>query len=192
MKKFLILILSLGFLGACASDTPPSPRDMSFANLPKINLYVSDFQIVEEYKSPMQSPHVDHLFPVPPSRSVGMWAKDRLVAKGGPLLGRIIIRDASVKETELPIAKGWRGWFKTEESHRYDGTLSVMIEIVRPDGYVEAYVSAKSDRSRTVLEDASATEKDNVWHELAKDMIMDINAELEKQININFAPILMR
>ncbi len=67
-----------------------------------------------------------------------------------------------------------------------------MIEIVRPDGYVEAYVSAKSDRSRTVLEDASATEKDNVWHELAKDMIMDINAELEKQININFAPILMR
>ena len=191
MKNILCLLMLFGFLTACSSSsTPPAQAELSFKNLPPIAMAVSDFQIVNEYKSPMAAPNVEHLFAVTPAKAVEIWAKDRLVAKGGQFLARIVIRDASVKDTELPVKKGWRGWFTTEESNRYDGSLSVMMEIVRPDGYVEAYVSAKSNQSRTILEDASAADKERAWFDLTSAMASDINTELQKQISANLGPIL--
>ncbi len=191
MKKILSLFLMIGFLSACASDEAVAPiQEMSFKDQAPIALAVSDFQIIQEYKSPMAAPNVEHLFPTTPAKAVEIWVRDRMVAKGGQFLARVVVRDASVKDTELPYAKGWRGWFKTEETNRYDGSLSVMIEIVRPDGYVEAYVSAKSTQSRTVLEGTSASEKDRIWNDLTASMASDINRELTKQISANFGPIL--
>lgn len=192
MKKIIALFLTLGLLTACASnDAPPAPQDMSFKDQAPIALAVSDFQIVQDYKSPMAAPNVEHMFAISPAKAVESWVKDRLSAKGGQFLARVVIRDASVKETELPYTKGWRGWFSTEEAARYDGSLSVMIEIVRPDGYVEAYVSAKSTQSRTVLENASQSDKDRVWYDLTRALANDIDRELSKQISANFGPILM-
>lgn len=192
MKKILALFFTLSLLVACASsDAPPAPQDMSFKDQKPIALAVSDFQIIQDYKSPMASPNVEHLFPITPSKAVENWVKDRLTATGGQFLARVVVRDASVKETELPYTKGWRGWFSTEEAARFDGSLSVMIEIVRPDGYVEAYVSAKSTQSRTVLENASASDKDRAWYDLTRALANDIDRELTKQIGANFGPILM-
>lgn len=191
MKKFLPLILLGAFLAACSSNPAPmAPLELSFKDQPVINLAVDDIKVVQDYKAPMQAPNVDHLLTSNPVKAVDTWVKDRLRATGGPLTARVIIRDASITDTALPMKSGWRGWFVTEESNRYDGKMDVMIEIARPDGYVEAYVSAKSTQSRTVLEKASAAEKERVWFEISQAMANDVGKELEKQINTNFAPIL--
>ena len=191
MKRFLSLAVIVGFLAACASQNmTPAPSELSYKDQPAIGLAVSEIQIQNDYKAPMQAPNVEHLMAISPSKAAEIWAKDRLMAKGGQFIAKVSVREASVKDTALPTTTGWRGWFVTEPTNRYDATLSVMIEIARPDGYVEAYVSAKANESRTILEDASASDKDRLWYDLTKSLGDDINMELSKQIAANFGPIL--
>lgn len=190
MKRILSAFILLTALAACSSNFPPAPAQISFKEQSQIQLAVSDIQVINNYKSPMQPPHIEHTMPTSPAKAVETWAADRLRAKGGsPLVARVVIRDASFTDTELPVKKGFSGWFNTEESNRFDGKLDVMIEIVRPDGYVEAYVTAKAAQSRTILENASAADRDRVFYEMVKQMMAEVGGELEKQIAVNFSPI---
>jgi hypothetical protein len=193
MKKALSICLLLGLLAACTSYRQEAsvPKTIGFTDLPKIQLAVSDIEVANEYKPTMADPNVDHLANPTPTAVLQSWVKDRLQAKGSnQFKARVIIRDASITDNKLPVAEGWRGWFVNEEANRYTGKMAISVEIVRPDGYVEAYVSAKAEESRTTKENARLTDKENAWFDLTQAMAQSVNAELEKQIKVNFGPIL--
>jgi hypothetical protein len=190
MKKILSIFVIAASLVACSSTPAPVAREISFKDKPPIPLYVSSIDVDSSYKPPMTAPNVDHLMTPTPSQAIRTWTKDRLVAKGGSLSARVTIRDASVVETALETSKGWTGWFTSEPAYRYDGKMDVTIELVRPDGTVEAYVSAKTDRTRNVMEDTSIEAKEQIWYDMTERMALDVDAELEKQIKANFSPIL--
>lgn len=190
MKKILALFLTVGFLAACSSTPEPVDYSLSFKDQKPIELYVSDIEVVKEYKPTMAAPNVDHLFQIPPSQAASIWAKDRLAARGGAYTVRYIIRDASVTEKELPISKGITGWFKSEPSARFDGKLAVTAELVRPDGTVEAFANARAQSSREIMEDTSLEEKEQAWFEMSKEMALFAGTELEKQIQTNFVSVL--
>jgi hypothetical protein len=195
MKKILCSLLLAAFLPACTSlwpqDAATINRNLSFADMPKIALAVSDIEVVNQYKPSMAEPNVDHLASPTPTAAMQQWIADRLVAKGSTQFkARVIIREAMITDTKLDVMTGWRGWFTNEEANKYYGRIQVSIEIVRPDDVVEAYVSARADSTRTTKEDASLMDKENAWFEITSEAMGGINQELEKQIQINFAPIL--
>lgn len=193
MQKFLSLFLLAGLLTACSTfdDTPSAPKSISFADQPKIQLAVGEIAVVNEYKPAMADPNVDHLASPTPTAALQAWVKDRLAAKGSNQFNaRVVIRDASITDTKLPITTGWRGWFDNQDANRFTGKMQISIEIVRPDGFVEAFVSAKAEESRTTKEDASLTDRENAWYDITQSMTKAVNAELEKQIKANFGPIL--
>lgn len=184
---FLILIIAMA-VGGC--ETSPAGRrfpELTYAHLGKIPLDVARIDIADEYQEPLRPPNVDHLFPTPPERAMRRWATDRLTATGTPdRYARFVIQDAKVIETELPRTRGVRGAFTTDQTQRYDLTLSAAIEIREERGdYRSGYATASTSRSRTVAEDITVNDRERIWFEMLEQAMNDLNAELERQIRGN-------
>jgi hypothetical protein len=189
-RNALSLLLAGGALAACSTQ-PPRPRfpDLTYGHLGQFTFDVARVEISSEYKAPFASPNVDHLFPTPPDRILRRWAEDRLAATGTPgRFARFVIQDAKVTESELPRTPGLRGAFTTDQTQRYDGVLSAVIEVREERGNFRAgTASAWASRSRTVAEGITVNERDKVFFDLIEAMMNDLNAEMDRQIRANLA-----
>src|SRR5690348_3352934 len=184
--KFVAIALLAG-LAAC-DTVPPRPTypDIHFTNETPIRLAVSAVDMRNDYKPTFRSPHVEHLFPVPPAQAAENWARDRLQAGGGAASARFTIRDASVIETPLPKkSEGISGAFKKEATERYDATLSATLEIVDARGFALRTVSAKVARSQSVLEGITPNERDQTWYDMTKALMADFDQQMSAEISSN-------
>lgn len=184
-RRFLIsaafAALGLGLAG-CASPPPPAFPEITFVHEQPILLDVAEIDYVDAYIPPQKAPNVDHLFPVSLSKVAKRWAKDRLRAVGTSRRARVTLVDASVVETKLKTRKGFTGAFYNEQDRRYDGTLSLKIEIFDDRGFSRGHASAVARFSRTVAEDITLNERDKVWFEMAEALAKELDAEFERTI----------
>jgi hypothetical protein len=183
---FLGLVLIATLAGCETPATRPVFPDIRFTDQPKLRLDVVAIDIEEQFHPTFQAPDVEHLFPVPPERAAENWAHDRLEATGTTRRARVRIIDASVKEVELPKTQGITGAFTTDQAERYDGAIEVSIDIMGDNGFPVRTVSAKATRSQSVAEGITPNERDKVWYDMTKQMMADLNQELEKQMRANF------
>lgn len=162
------------------------------APLPAIDLgtgkppYRLDVALVEtqdRYEPPFRAPNVEHYFREPPARLMARWATQRLVAVGAQRIARFIILDASVVEVELPRTGGIRGMFTKEPDRRYDATLAVALEIRTFGAALEGRCDASARLSRTLHEDATLDERDQLFDEIDRELVRLIEPELDKGIN---------
>jgi hypothetical protein len=189
---FLGLVLA-GLVGGC--DTPPTRPvfpDIHFTNLPRLKLEVAAIDIKDDFQPSFRKPDVEHLFPVTPEHAVENWAKDRLQPVGNSLRGRVRIIDASVKEVELPRTQGITGAFTTDQAERYDANVEVSVDILDERGFAIRSVSAKAARSQSVAEGITPNDREQVWYDMTKALMNDLNQELEKQMLANFGTYLDR
>lgn len=181
-----ILVLFAAALGLAACQTtpvaPPKFPELTWQHLPPFNLSVARVEVVTEYQPPLKAPNVDHLFPLPPAKAMERWAHDRLHARGGTSIARVIIGNAGVVETDLKKDKGITGVFTSEQAERYDGRLDVTVEIRSDRGFREAFVHATARRTRTVPEDITLNGREKVWFQMTEAMMKDINSQLEQAI----------
>ncbi len=189
---FIGLVLA-AFLGGC--DTPatrPAFPDIHFTNLPRLQLEVAAIDIKDEFQPSFREPNVEHLFPVTPEHAVENWAKDRLQAVGTSLRARVRIIDASVKEAQLPRTQGLTGAFTTDQAQRYDANLEVNVDILDDRGFALRSVSAKTSRSQSVAEGITPNQREQIWYDMTKALMNDLDQELEKQMRANFGTYLQR
>lgn len=186
--RALFAALALFTVTACQS-APQSYTlsPISFRNQPVIRLDVARINVVEEFRSPTHAPNVEHQMSMPPAQAVKIWANERLQAVGTSGQLDIVIQDASVKETNLPMKQGVRGLFTDDQSERYDATLAVTLRLY--DG-VNAMSRAEADvrasRSRSVNEKASLADREKLWHELSSDLGRSLDSEGEKRLRQYF------
>lgn len=95
-------------------------------------------------------------------------------------LGRVV-------EVELPRTPGFRGAFMVDQSERYDGELEIVLEIIDPNGKRRAMVSSRAVRSRSVAEDSTLSNREEIWFRMTEAMMNDLNEALEKQISKHFS-----
>src|SRR5258708_18346729 len=78
-RSVLLSPLALSLLAGCA---PSSQRvvfnDIRFTDKPPLRIDCAAIEIVHDFKPTLQTPNVEHLFPVPPERAMENWARDRL------------------------------------------------------------------------------------------------------------------
>ena len=183
LRRSSLLILVLGMLAGCTAEPPPARlAEMTFTNLPKIQLEVASIEIVDEYNPPFQPPNVEHKMPVPPASAARRWAEDRLVAVGNSGRAVVTIRDAHVSETLLRKTGGLTGAFTTQQGARYDAVLQMSVEVKNDRGFQDAAAQASAARSQTVPEDISPNRLDEVWYEMVEGLMRDINVELERNM----------
>ncbi|MBM3536923.1 MAG: hypothetical protein FJX55_03715 [Alphaproteobacteria bacterium] len=192
-RGFTTLLLG-GALAACSSP-PPRARfpELTYGHLGVFTFDVERVEIVSEYKANLGAPNVEHMFPTSPETTLRRWAQDRLAATGMPgRYARFVIQDAKVTEAELPRTQGIRGAFTTDQAQRYDGALSVLLEIREQRGNFRAgTASAWASRSRTVPEGITINDREKVWFDLLEAMMNELNAEMDRQIRASLTQFLV-
>ena len=185
-RSALLLVaafLVAGVVAGCETAIPaPQKLELSYAHLGAIRLDVAKVEVVDEYLPPLQPPNVEHEFPISPAEALQQWARDRLQAAGKDRKARFIIRNAAVQEIALDKKKGLRGLFTKDQSERYDGRITVQLEIRSNRGFRDAFIEAIAEESRTVPEDISLVERERVFLQITEELIAILNAEIEKQI----------
>lgn len=188
----LVAVVGGALLASCASP-PPKPKfpELTWTHLPAFKLNVAEIEVVSEYEPSFKPPHVEHLFPVPPERAMRRWAEDRLKAAGSEGVAKVIIKRASVVETQLQTRKDLKGYFTTEQSERYEADIAMTIEVRNARGYRDAFASAKAQRSETAPEDITLNEREQLWFSFTEALMKDFNAAMEKEIEEYFGRFLL-
>lgn len=182
MKSTAVVLLAV-WVTACAVPVPPPTfPELTFSHLPPIRLNVAEIEIVENYVPPLRAPHVEHNFPVTPLAAMRRWAVDRIQAGGETRRGQVIIEDARVVAVPLPVRKGLQGLFYKEQEVRYDATLEARIEVRAERGYRDSYATARILRSRTVPEEMTLIEREQLFFDLTEELMRELNTELEANI----------
>ncbi len=195
-RTLLMLVPTAGVAGVALAgcDRPvsrPIFGDIRFADRPPIRLDVAAIDVVHAFKPSFREPFVEHLFPVPPERAVENWARDRLQAAGTTGRARVTIADASVREVPLRRTEGLRGAFTKDQTERYDATLEIGLDILNDRGFPVRTASARASHSRSVPEGITPNERERIWYELTRELIGQIDQEMERQIRATFGTYLV-
>ncbi len=183
LLRLSTLTCALFLVTGCAIvDVSPRYQDISYEHFGQFDLDVAEIDIVNEYRPPLRSPNVEHLFPMSPGRAAVRWAKDRLRPVGNVRKASFIVRHASVIETQLSLEEGVRGAITTEQAHRYEARLSIIIEIRSETRGKEAYVEAEAIRVRTLPENSTINERLGMFHAMTQELMADANVQLERNI----------
>jgi hypothetical protein len=179
-------VLMLALAACTPSATRPSFPDLRFTAAPPLRIDASGIEVRDEFRPSFHEPEVDHLFPVPPERAVENWIHDRLQATGTTRRIVVHILDASVRETELPKKEGLEATLTTQQAEQYDGRIALRVELLDEKGFAMRTVSAEVNRTRSVPEGITPNERDQVWYDMTKQMLADLDGRLESDIRANF------
>ncbi len=141
-----------------------------------------DVVVDQVYVSPAKSPNVEHLFDISPAQASARWARDRLYPQGNNNVLNFVIKDAAVTESKLEQQKGITGLFTYDQSERYTGVLEVELQVLSDQGFNEASVVAKAERSVTVAENIKLRDREKVWYKLTEDLMTEIDRQLQQGI----------
>lgn len=197
LSKILSVPASLLIAGlslAACELTPPRPDYPSFDYSDKtpMRFDVGEVVIEQAYKPSVEAPNVELLFPHRPDQAAAGWAADRLIAAGSTRRLRFIVSDASVTETALTVKTGVSGAVTIDQSEKYDATLAIDVQIVEDDGFVAGNATATVRRSVTVAEDASLNDREATWYRLTKDLMDDMDRQLETVLRRVFFRFLLQ
>jgi hypothetical protein len=180
-----LALLGAGLLVGCGGGPPPPPvfPDLTFAHRGQLVFDAGRIDVVDEFYPPLKPPHVEHEMPLKLAAGAAKWAKDRLSTAGkSRRLVKFAIKTAQVIESELPRTGGLRGALTVEQAQRYDAELEVMIELLSPTGFREAYATASVRRSATVPETITLNGRQQVLFTLAEQTLREMDAELERNV----------
>ena len=182
------------WLGACATPAPPQPQypPIAFEDRGPIHLEVGEVEVELAYRAPDAPPNVDHLFPVRPAEAARRWPGDRLVAAGTGFRARFVIKDAAVVAVPLEQSGGLTGLLTQEQSERYDARLAVELVILDTQNRQVASARAEAVRSRSVPEDITLSEREQVWYEMTRTLMSELDKQLEQTIRTSLTPYVLQ
>jgi hypothetical protein len=184
----IICILAFMSVTACTTTAPPARYpEITFTHLPPLKLDVAEIVYAPRYLPPVAAPNIGHDFPTPPAVAAERWISDRLVAAGSKGRAKVVIRQATATETRLKVKKGLTGAFTTDQAFRYDVRLEIAVEAVDLNRKLKAEASATAQQSKTVPEDASLSEREDVWFALTEKLMRKFNETFEAQIRKDLA-----
>lgn len=193
MRRLSVLVAAAALaLSGCETPIPDQRLpELTFGHLAPLRLDVSVVEVVADYRSPLQPPNIEHMFPTSPEKALRQWARDRLRAAAPAGRARFVIVNAAVTETPMTIDRGFAGMFKKEQSERYDATLEASLEILDGRGFRRGFATARVTRSTTVREDVSLVDREREWFALVEGLMQDFDAEIERNIRQYLGGFLM-
>ncbi len=175
--------LVLFLLAACVSP-PPAPEypEIRFTHKQPLALDVREIKIEERYEPPLARPNVEHEFPVTPAEGLRTWAKDRLRAVGRSGVARLVIERAAVTTARLRTKTTIQGLLTREEAHELTADLQARI-VIGDEGLTSAaFALATVTGRRTMLEDLTMNQRDDIYYEFTRKLIEAFDREMEESV----------
>ena len=183
LRPLLVLLV----VAACALPPPIVYPEIGFADRAPIRIAASLLEVVDLYRPPLRPPHVEHLAPAIPSIVVRRWAEQRLVPVGGAARLRVTIEDARIVETPLAVDDSLTGVLTVEQAARLDGRVAVTVALIGPAGEPLASASGEATRARTVPEDATLNEREELMFQIVEDLAAALDEVLSANVRRYFA-----
>jgi hypothetical protein len=186
-------ISALAGLGLAGCRTP-APRngvpELTFAHLAPIPLQVARLEVDNQYMPSQGMPTIESTAPIAPADAVRRWAERRLQPVGANGRALVAIYDAMLAQIPLARTTGLTGMVTTDQSDEY--RVRIDVEVICDGLPSAAPVSARAfaERARTVSEDVSLQQRDEVVYRLVEEAMIAINTELERQILAGFGAYL--
>ncbi len=196
MRRREVLFFFSGGLALTACNTPvslPVYPDITFQHKSPLRLDVSRIEVVESAATgAVELPQRDirASLPVSPLAAMSNWASDRLVAAGGPGVARVSIIENKFVETPLDLTTGVQGIFTTDQSERYEGLMTVKIEILG-DPMRSGFVQARAASKRTVPEDYTLNQREQTLYDMVASMTRALDERLEQEMRANMMVFLI-
>jgi hypothetical protein len=184
-NKNLQLFVGLVFLVGCTTQIPlkPSFPPLSFAPRGEFVFDAERLEIVNNFQTTLEAPHIEHLVPLAPERALRQWADERLAGKGQQGAIRFEIIEASFLEQQLPRTQGLQGVFTKDESQLYTVRLEVKLLVDSPPRLASGTASARVERSRSISEDSSLNDREKLWYQLVREAMEDFDRQISKNID---------
>lgn len=172
----------VGILAGCETQPPQVAfPELTFTHLPAFKLDAARVELASEYTSPMTLPNIEHQVPTSPDAALRRWARDRLTAGGMAGIARFTIIEASVVQSDLPVAKGITGAFTKDQARRYTATADAKLELFDDRGFRRGIATSRVSLSRTLPEGITLNERDRSLYGL----VDDLTKSFDDQMNAN-------
>ncbi len=167
------------FLVACGSspDLPP-PQTLSYLAQQPLRLNIARVEVVKQYQSSSQPPHVENDLPMPPMAMIHQWTQDRLIPVGKTGHAVVTIEEASVVESSQGPRES-KGWFASKPGDQYEAKVSVKIEIFDDAGVSKGFAYARSQTSRSMAANLTLGQRRIVWMNMMETVLTHLDKELE-------------
>jgi hypothetical protein len=184
--KYILIAISIyacSILSACQTTVNQQTfPTMTFQYLSPIKLLVSDIKLISEIKLKVEAPNVAHKIPIAPEEAVIRWAKDRLLIAGNKNIAKMVIMQANAREIKLDLDKNLMGIFKNQQSHRFEAIIEARLEILDENYFRQAFVISRAQKSITVAEATSMSDRREIWYNLIELLMTDFNLVMQKNI----------
>lgn len=184
-------LLGATLLAAC--DTPPARQhfpEITFQHLPAIKLDVAQIEIVNNYRAADHADDNAADYPEKPETLATEWARDRLQAVGQRGQATYTIIEARAVRVPLPRSSGVNAALKTEQSDRFDLSITVKLEAGNPLSGKSGSLTETVTRSQTVPENMTLNQREVVLFNLLDTAMKDLNARLEASIPQYLGPLI--
>ncbi len=189
MRRITLSIIVL-LAAACAKPPQLIYPEIVFRDREPIRIAAAALEVIDQYRPPLAAPHVEHLSPALPAIVFRHWAEQRLMPVGGTARLRVTIEDARIVETPLGTDDSLEGALVVEQAARLDGRGAATVVLIDPAGDVVARAHGEATRSRSVPEDATLNEREELMFQITEDLAHKLDATLETNIRRYFTDYL--
>ena len=178
MKPFraFFALMALAGLAACSTSgaVPTQPaRPIATPSGPLFQLDVAQVQIVAP-------PAASANEPVDMVGIVTNWCRDRLRAVGSSGTAKVTIHSALIREQTL--RKVATGGTTFDRYRQFQGRFAVQVDVTDPSRQRFGFAKGDAARDRTAPADIGEDQRREIWYAMANDMLGDLNADLELNI----------
>ncbi len=183
-KSIFTACAALLFLAACNGAPAWRAPQMTYDNVAPVAVNVAQVEVRDDYKPPMKAPNVEHTFQTPLYAATEALLKKQLVASGADNILRAVIEEASAVEEDLPVDKGFWGYFKKEQSKVFKARVVVRFELASPQApdLVISHMTMTAKRTRTLPEGASPADRDKASFKLTEELMHDLSTGLNSTV----------
>ena len=138
--------------------------------------------------APVAAPARDLGFELPlsPDDVMRRWSQTRLRPGGVAGTAQVLLAESRFASIPLEKTEGLEGVLTNDQSSRYEGAMTVRVEIAGPDGG-QGFVEARARASRTVAEDFSINEREETLYDLLRGIARSLDRRLETEIRDHLA-----
>lgn len=179
-RHALLMLFSASALTACGPAREPRPQLTATGG--RIDLGISSLDIISDYTGPQVPPYIDHIIMPSPAMQLSQWATDTLNPADQDGNALLTIITASMTETKLDGEEGIKGLFTNQQRLLVFVEFEAVLSISHPDGRKSATLNLASSAEKSIADDTTPEEADQIRFETIREAIGRFDQELRQQL----------